>query len=96
MLTDQELQSLRNLGNEAEAAADEIQRLSNEVHELQQGAELLLAANDKLMKSMDAVVYAQRERCAKLCEAWMTEAERHSGPEAAGWLHQVAQHIRKA
>lgn len=27
MLTDQELQSLRNLGNEAEAAADEIDRL---------------------------------------------------------------------
>lgn len=27
MLTDQELQSLRNLGNEAEAAADEIERL---------------------------------------------------------------------
>ncbi len=30
MLTDQELQSLRNLGNEAEMAADEIARL----HEL--------------------------------------------------------------
>lgn len=27
MLTDQELQSLRNLGNEAEAAADEVARL---------------------------------------------------------------------
>jgi len=27
MLTEKELQSLRNLGNEAEAAADEIQRL---------------------------------------------------------------------
>ena len=27
MLNDQELQSLRNLGNEAEAAADEIERL---------------------------------------------------------------------
>ena len=27
MLTDQELQSLRNLGNEAEVAADEIERL---------------------------------------------------------------------
>ena len=40
MLTDQELQSLRNMGNEAEAAADEIQRLRNEVHELQQGAKL--------------------------------------------------------
>lgn len=28
MLTDKELQSLRNLGNEAEAAANEIERLS--------------------------------------------------------------------
>jgi hypothetical protein len=27
MLTDQELQTLRNMGNEAEAAADEIERL---------------------------------------------------------------------
>ena len=31
MLTDQELQSLRNMGNEAEAAADEVARLRGEV-----------------------------------------------------------------
>ena len=37
---------------------------------------------------------AERERCAKLCEAWVQEAERQSGPEAAGWLHQIAQHMR--
>lgn len=48
-----------------------------------------------LLKGLvDASVAAERERCAKLCETWMTEAERHSGPEAAGWLHQVAQHMR--
>lgn len=34
MLTNQELQSLRNLGNEAEAAADEIAKLRADVESL--------------------------------------------------------------
>lgn len=34
MLTDKQLQSLRNLGNEAEEAADEIERLRAEVTRL--------------------------------------------------------------
>lgn len=42
----------------------------------------------------DQLMAAERERCAKLCECWMEAAERESGPEAAGWLHQVAQHMR--
>lgn len=37
MLTDQELQSLRNLGNEAEAAADEIERLRAELAQRERG-----------------------------------------------------------
>ena len=39
MLTNQELQSLRNLGNEAEAAADEIERLRDVLLRLQQWAD---------------------------------------------------------
>ena len=41
-----------------------------------------------------AAMAATRERCAKLCETWMEAAERETGPEAAGWLHQMAQHMR--
>ena len=54
MLTDKELQSLRNLGNEAEAAADEIDRLRSRVMEL---AALVPIAEAN-----------ERERCAKACE----------------------------
>ena len=49
---------------------------------------------DQMRAYAEQAVAAERERCATVCEAWMEEAERHSGPEAAGWLHQVAQHIR--
>ena len=42
MLTDREMQTLRNLGNEAEAAADEIDRLNALRRELQTEREQLL------------------------------------------------------
>lgn len=67
MLTDKELQSLRNLGNEAEAAADEIVRLRAEV--------------SRLRSERDAAVAAERERCAKLCEQEHRESGEH--PEMA-------------
>lgn len=54
MLTDQELQSLRNLGNEAEAAADEIVALRARMMEL---AALVPIAEAN-----------ERERCAQACE----------------------------
>lgn len=47
-----------------------------------------------MWKAWGAAVAAERDRCAKLCEAGMEAAERESGPEAAGWLHQTAQHMR--
>ena len=47
-MTDQELQSLRNMGNECEAAADEIARLRAE--------NAMLAANaSRLQRLLDAV-----------------------------------------
>lgn len=54
MLTNQELQSLRNLGNEAETAAEEIVMLRARVMEL---AALVPIAEAN-----------ERERCAKTCE----------------------------
>jgi hypothetical protein len=59
MLTDRELQSLRNLGNEAEAAADEIERLRAEVEMLREDAERL----EYLMRHLpgDALRYVAGE-----------------------------------
>jgi hypothetical protein len=59
MLTDRELQSLRNLGNEAEAAADEIERLRAEVDMLREDAERL----EYLMRHLpeDALRYVAGE-----------------------------------
>lgn len=79
-----------------EQAAEEIERLRNEVHELQQGAELLLAANDKLMKSMDAVVDAQRERCAKLCDALVDPGAKYGEAEYSAGAAECARRIRAA
>ena len=50
--------------------------------------------HDDAMATIAAAVAAERKRCALLCETWMEAAERESGPEAAGWLHQIAQHMR--
>ena len=54
MLTDQQLQSLRNLGNEAEAAADEI--------------EILRARMMELAALVPIAEANERERCAMVCE----------------------------
>jgi hypothetical protein len=51
---------------------------------------------DYALREVQRAVAAERERCALLCETWMEAAERKSGPEAAGWLHQIAQHMRGA
>ena len=60
-MTNQELQSLRNMGNEAEAAADEIERLR---------AELLRehADHKQTLADVDALVTAAYHSCAKLAE----------------------------
>lgn len=79
MLTDQELQSLRNQGNEAEAAADEIAALRAEVAEWQKlrnpavlHANLLRGLPARLdaatylhLGGHDQLLAAERERCAK-------------------------------
>lgn len=57
-------------------------------HEYEQAAALLL--------KLEAAVAAERERCAKVCEALTLEAESQSGPEAAGWLEQAAAAISAA
>jgi hypothetical protein len=36
----------------------------------------------------------EREKCAKACEALQDEAEKYSGPEAAGWLDTAAKAFR--
>jgi hypothetical protein len=54
MLTDQELQTLRNMGNEAEAAADEIVSLRAEL------------AREDARRRFSAMTPAQRDRI--LCE----------------------------
>lgn len=53
-LSPQEIQSLRNMGNEAESAADEIERLRSEL--------------DQMRTYAAAAVAMERERCAKVCE----------------------------
>lgn len=53
-------------------------------------------AEEQLRAYAEAAAAAERKRCAKLCETWMEAVERESGPEAAGWLHQMAQHMRSA
>lgn len=39
-------------------------------------------------------VAAEREVCAKVCESLCENAERESGPEAAGWLDKAAEMMR--
>ena len=82
MLTDQELQTLRNLGNEAEAAADEIVALRARMMEL---AALVPIAEAN-----------ERERCAKLVQNMDTTG--HDGYiETAGDLCEaLAACIRRA
>lgn len=57
MLTDRELQSLRNMGNEAEAAADEIERLRNNADCLRQQVQDQ-AAEIERMRAAGARLYA--------------------------------------
>lgn len=71
MLTDQELQSLRNLGNEAEAAADEIVRLRSA---------LTVAANRMDMLALDFECGTTRRYIA---DDWAKETRRLLGPNAA-------------
>ena len=56
MLTDQELQSLRNLGNDAEAAADEIVRLRRVVEAVNMRDAPLLTAAPKLEQALRELV----------------------------------------
>ena len=59
MLTERELQTLRNMGNEAEAAADEIARLRAQVLELEAVHEdasgAVLAERERFRAMVDAV-----------------------------------------
>lgn len=80
MLNDQELQSLRNLGNEAEAAADEINRLRARVLELE-------AAHE----DASGAVLQERERCAKLAEGEKFKdgsKDARRGPRGVGTWHE--------
>jgi hypothetical protein len=67
MLTDKELQSLRNLGNEAEAAADEITLLRRLLGEY---AEALQCAGQPIewQRKIEAAVADECERCADLVQ----------------------------
>lgn len=49
----------------------------------------------ELLAAFNVATRAERERCAKVCEARMEHAERESGAEAAGHLEAVAEAIRR-
>ena len=70
MLTGRELQTLRNQGNEAEVAADEIALLRADVAALRD-------ANDR----WSGVLAAERERCAPLISELRMLAERCEWPD---------------
>lgn len=76
MLTDQELQSLRNQGNEAEAAADEIA-------ELRAAYALLFKRESEMRKAIDGL-RAQSARDA-------TEARWSTREQIAAWLEANGQ-----
>ncbi len=75
MLTDQELQSLRNLGNEAEAAADEIKRLRAELVRRRTRAALPQAVLPQAVRN-------ERERLLAL-------AKRRAAHEASAAAHHA-------
>lgn len=88
MLTDQDLQTLRNLGNEAEAAADEIARLSAEVAELD-------ALRDKLADILSRTAVALRGPEPPLTRwSWHDLPERAAAAIAAiDLMQRTAQHL---
>lgn len=47
------------------------------------------------INSLVDAMAVENERCALVCESMMLEAERESGPEAAGWLQQAADRMRQ-
>ena len=72
MLTNQELQTLRNQGNEAEAAADEIASLRARVLEL-----------EAVHEDASGAVLAERERCIEACRGeFLVDAQPTEGDVA--------------
>jgi hypothetical protein len=65
MLTDRELQALRNQGNEAEAAADEIARLRADLKATESIATKTQASATRIRQAGEALVHAYRERYKK-------------------------------
>lgn len=89
MLTDQELQSLRNMGNEAEEAADEIMRLREELALMTRDRDSWIEqASARTQDALDLIA-AERERCAKAAEEYLTRGRSPLG-------RAVADAIRKA
>ena len=80
MLTDRELQSLRNLGNEAEAAAEEIAQLRAELADA--------------VTAIQQAVRNERERCASILErearGWLGEIRPSDLEVLAGLLRTGA------
>ena len=88
----QELQSLRNLGNECEEAADEIERLRAQQAMLMAAHEFVKQERDawydenKTAEPYDAwqaATLAERERCAKLFDTTLNGEAEHYWREAA-------------
>ena len=79
MLTDQQLQSLRNMGNEAEAAADEIERLNAQRRELQAERERLLDSLARAGLEASRMVRQERHEIAQ----WL------DGQGQPGYAHDV-------
>lgn len=70
MLTDKELQSLRNLGNEAEAAADEIVRLRADLKAMEGFADLWYFVSDEAPLEFEKIVAEYSPG------RWLTEANK--------------------
>ena len=68
MLTDQELQSLRNLGNESEAAADEICKLRDELRSKHQ--ERVMNIEDIGAWHRDQAKYLRQHKLAEEVAVW--------------------------
>ncbi len=84
MLTDQELQSLRNLGNEAEAAADEIKRLRAELVRRRTRAALPQAARNE----RERLLALAKRRAAHEASA----AAHHAGRWQPAHEHHLTRH----
>ena len=88
MLTDRELQSLRNMGNEAEAAADEIAELRHAAAEHAAQADARIAALEAALRSADIGIggtlanATKRQHCVEDMDAIQQMIRAALGPKA--------------